>query len=180
MRQTMESNSRMQNIPPEQRERIIEQQTKFVSVGGYAGAAVGTPIYLLAMAGVLLFLFKIILGAVLSFKQVFAVAAYASLTGVVGTAVAIVVLLLKNPDDFNLQNPTAFNVGAYLDPLSNPAWLVSAATSIDLFSIWTVLLLATGLSVAARRLPFSRAVFGVALPWVIWIALKSGWAAMFS
>ena len=54
---------------------------------------------------------------------------------------SMVVLFLKDPDEFNLQNPLMFNVGGYLDA-NAPAALRSLGSSIDLFSIWIIVLLA--------------------------------------
>ncbi len=179
MRQTIESNSRTQNLPAEQRERLIEQQTAVASKLGYVGAIVGTPIYLLAAAGVLLFIFRLILGAQLTFRQVFAVTAYSALTGVVASLLALLVMFLKPAEDFNLQNPLAFNVGAYLDPQTTGKFAHSLATSVDAFSIWTILLLATGLAVAAPKLTWSKALVGVAVPWLVLILVKGVWVGMF-
>jgi len=180
MRQTIESSPRTQSLTAEQRERIIQQQVRFGSVFGYAGAAVGVAVSSLVVAGLLTLVFVTLLGAELRFRQVFAVTCYASLPGVFATGLAIVMLFLKHPDDFDLRNPTAFNIGAYLDPQATAKWLYSVATSIDLFTIWTLLLLSFGLSVAARRLSFSRSLGVVGMLWVVWVLLKMGWAAIFS
>jgi hypothetical protein len=180
MRQTLESSPRAQNLTAEQREQAIALQTKIASIGGYVGPAVAIPVYMLVVAGVMLLVFNTMLGAKLAFRQVFGVTCYSSLTGVVGTALAILVMFLKNPEDFDLRNPTAFNVGAFLDPLTTSKWLHSMATSLDLFSIWTILLLATGLSVAAPKVSWSKALIAVIVPWILWIVLKSLWASIFS
>lgn len=180
MRQTLESNPRTQNLSAEQREQAIAMQTKIASIFGYVGAAVGVPIYTLAVAGVMLFVFNTMLGAALTFRKVFGITCYSALTGVVGTALAILVMFLKNPEDFDLRNPTAFNVGAFLDPQTTPKFLHSVGTSLDLFSIWTILLLATGLSVAGRKVSWSKALIAVIVPWILWIVLKSLGADIFS
>jgi hypothetical protein len=120
------------------------------------------------------------IGAPLQFKQMFAISAYAMLPGLLFTILAIVVMFLKNPEDFNLQNPLFFNIGAAMEPPPNTGkFLYSLASSIDLFTFWTILLLATGISVAARKVPFSKAVIAVATPWIIWVLVKSAWAGAF-
>ncbi len=179
MRQTMENNPRVQNLPAQDRERLIERQTRVVANFSYVGAALGTVVYVLAAAAVLLFVFKLVLGAALNFRQVFAITSYAFLPGVIGGLVALLVMFLKSPDDFNLQRPTVFNVGAFLDPQATSRALLVFATSIDLFTIWTILLLATGLSVASRRLSWGKSLAGVAIPWLVWVGIKSVWAGMF-
>ena len=89
-------------------------------------------------------------------------------------------MLLKEPRDVNIQNPVASNLGAFLDPNSVPAWLVSVGNSVDLFSLASLLLLATGFSAAARKLPWSKALRWVVLTWVFWLVVKGGGAWVFS
>jgi hypothetical protein len=179
MEQTFDSNPRTQNMPADQRARAVEQAVRIVSITSYAGAIVGTPVMVAVEAGVLLLIFNFFLGAHLRFKQVFGVTSYALLPMLVSTVLALVVMLLKNPDDFNLRNPLAFNVGAFLDPQSTAKWLVSLGASLDLFSIWVVILLAIGLAAAAPRLSFSKALTGVMTPWLVLVVLKSAWAGAF-
>jgi hypothetical protein len=88
-------------------------------------------------------------------------------------------MFLTEPDDFDLRNPVALNLGFFLDPQSSPKWLVSLGTSLDLMSFWTMALLATGFSVAGRNLSWSKAFAGVVMPWLILVLLKVGWTAMF-
>lgn len=179
VRQNIESSPRTQNMPAEQREQAIAMQMKFVPILGWIGAVVGSPIYALAVAGVMLLVFNTMLAAELTFRKVFGITCYSSLTGVVGAALAILVMFLKNPEDFNLRNPTAFNLGAFLDPQTTPKWLQAAGTSLDLFSIWTVLLLATGLSVTGRKVSWGNALAAVIGPWIVWIVVKSLLATLF-
>jgi hypothetical protein len=179
MRKTLENNSRMQQLDPQKREDIIQQQTKLAPIFGYAGGALGVPIYALAIAGAVLVMCKM-MGASLNFKQMFAISSYAMLPGLIFTALAIVVMFLKNPDDFNLQNPLFFNVGAFMEPPPNTGkFLYGVASSLDLFSFWTMALLATGITAAERKFPFSKALVAVVTPWVVWVLAKSAWAGMF-
>jgi hypothetical protein len=179
MEQTMEKNAEMRDLPADQREMRIDAGTKFAPIFGYAGGVIGIPVVALAMAGVLLVACKM-MGASLQFKQMFAISSYALLPGLISTILAIVVMFLKNPDDFNLQNPLFFNIGAFFEPPPTTAkFLYSVASSIDLFTFWTILLLATGISVAARKVPFSKAAVAVVSSWVIWVLVKSAWASKF-
>jgi hypothetical protein len=41
-----------------------------------------------------------------------------------------------------------------------------------------ILLLAVGISVAARKISFTKAVILVAAPWLIWVLISSGLAGM--
>jgi len=122
-----------------------------------------------------------LLSAGLRFKQVFAVVCYSSLTGLVTAALTIVVLFLKNPDELNVQNPLAFNPAAFMDPNQGSKFLYSLATSLDLFSFWTILLMAVGLKAASgKKLSFGSALFAVVLPWAVYVLGKSAWAGFMS
>ena len=53
IRQTMENNPRIQNLPAEQREQQIQTGAKIAPIFGYVGSVVGIPIYALATLDVL-------------------------------------------------------------------------------------------------------------------------------
>ena len=114
VRHGMEASSRAQQMTPEQREQGVAMGVKVASIMGYVGI-IFVPVVYVIMAAVLL-LMGAILSAGVRFKQVFAVVCYASLTTLVSSALTIVVLFLKNPDEINVQNMLAFNPGAFMDP----------------------------------------------------------------
>jgi hypothetical protein len=64
-------------------------------------------------------------------------------------------------------------------PPNSGKFIYSLATSVDLFTIWTILLLAAGISAAARKAPFSKALILVVAPWIIWVLAASAVAGMF-
>jgi hypothetical protein len=88
--------------------------------------------------------------------------------------------MLKDPDQFDLQNPSPTNIAAFLDVTSTPKWEYSLATSIDVFTFWVLVLLATGLSVASRKISWATSLTWVVGSWGLWVALKVGLAAAFS
>jgi hypothetical protein len=179
MRQQIESSSRTQQLSAEQKEQAIALQVKLGPVFGYGGVIIGTPLVYLICAGVLLGIVAGIMSAPVKFKQVFSVMCFSAVPSIIGAVLAMVVMFLKNPNDFDLQNPTMFNLGAFLDPDKSSKFLYSVAGSFDLFVIWTILLIAIGLRAAAgkKQLSFGGALFSVVLPWGVYVlgraALKS-------
>jgi hypothetical protein len=122
-----------------------------------------------------------LMSAGVKFKQVFAIVCYAGLPLVLKHALAIVVMFLKSPDEFNLLNPLAFNPAAFMDPINTAKFLYTMAMSLDLFTIWGILLTATGLKAAAgKRLSFGGALFAVVLPWAVLVLIGATLAGMFS
>ncbi|MGC8793774.1 MAG: YIP1 family protein [Bryobacteraceae bacterium] len=173
LERALESNPRTESLTAEQRHRIIEQQMPLVTVVSYAGAVVGTVVTTLVAAGALLFAANFLGSTELAFRPMFAVTCYAFLPNALAGLLGILMMFLKHPEDFDLENPTAFNVGAYLDPAATPKWLVAVASSIDLFSIWVILLLALGISTAARKTSYGRALATVVGLWATWVVLKA-------
>lgn len=183
LRQQMENstNSRVAQLTPEQKEQAVAMQAKFAPIFGVVGIVVGIPLYYTVGSAVLLGIVAGIMSAPVKFKQVFAVMAYSSLPGVVSSILTLVVMLLKNPDQFNLQNPLAFNPAAFMDPQSTPKFLYSLGSAMDLFSFWAIFLIATGLKAAAgKKLSFSGALFSVILPWAVFVLGRAALAGVFS
>jgi hypothetical protein len=179
VRQGMESSPRTQQLSPEQREQAVQTGARFAPVFGYVVALIGTPVGIALIAAVLMLTARMF-GARLTYQQMFAITTYSSLTGIVFVALGIVVMYLKNPDDFNMQNPLAFNLGAFFDPQTSPKALVSLAGSLDLFSFWRMALIAVGISAGTPKVSFGKAFAAVLLPWAVLVAVKVGWVAMFS
>ena len=132
------------------------------------------------IAALFMLVFKTLGGADLTFKQSFSITYYSFLPNALATILAIIVMFFVNPADFDLRNPVALNVGWFLNAETTPKWLQAMASSIDLFSIWIMLLLALGFSTAARKLKYSKALTLVVSLWVVFVVLKTGWTAMFS
>lgn len=181
IRHQTETSSRASQLTPEQRETQIQMGMKFAPVFGYVGVAIGIPLTLLIWAAVLLGIVKGIMSVPIRFKQVFAILSYAGLPGVIFMILAIAVMFLKSPDDFNLQNPLVFNPAAFLDPATTSKFAYSFLSSLDLFRIWTMVLIAIGLKTAGgRQLSMAGAMTAVFLPWLIWTLCAASLAGMFS
>jgi len=179
IRQQDEASAQMRNMAAEQREQTVAMQMKLAPAIGYAGGLVGAPVFSIIVAAVLLGI-TAIMSAGLRFKQVFSVVVWAGLPRAISSILAIVVMFLKNPDEFNMKNPTAFNVGAFLDPNNVSKFVYTLATSLDLFTIWTLLLLATGLKAAAgKKLTFAGALVAVVAPWAVVVLVMAALAGIF-
>jgi hypothetical protein len=168
IRQTLSNNPRMADLPAEQREKAIATGTKIASIGGWIGAILGAPFSVLIIAGVLTGLFNGLLGTELKFAKMFAITAYALVVRALLAALLILLAYLKPPEEFNIQ-VSPFSPAAYMNRLENPKWLMSLAGSLDLFTIWSVILLAIGFSVAARKLSFAKSLTAIAIPWLLWV-----------
>jgi hypothetical protein len=178
VRQQVESSSRAQQLPAEQREQQIAMGVKIASAMAYVGSIVFVPILFVIVAGVLLGIASM-MSAGVKFKQVLSVVSWGWLPNLIKTLIMIVVIYLKNPDEFNMKNPLAFNLGAFLEPDKPSKFLYSIASSLDLFTIWAILLIAVGLKAAAgKKLSFAGAVVAVVLPWAIFVLAAAAFAGV--
>ena len=171
---------RMQQMTPEQRENLLNTQIKFASVIGYVGIIVGTPVVSLIIAAIFLGILNGISGAGLDFKTSFGVITHSYMPGLIGALLGILILYIKPPDQIDLQNLVASNVGAVLKS-DTPKWLVSLGTSIDVFSFWIIGLMAFGYSVVRpKKISLSTGLTWIIALWAVYVLCKVGLAAMFS
>jgi hypothetical protein len=97
-------------------------------------------------------------GGEATFGRMFAVWMYGTLPlAIKGLLGALVLFAGMSPEQFNLQNAAGTNVGYYLPSDMNKG-LITLASSIDIFTIWTVVLLIIGCSIVARISRVSAAI----------------------
>ncbi|MGA7237347.1 MAG: YIP1 family protein [Bryobacteraceae bacterium] len=176
--QQMANNPQIQQLAPDQKAQALERGMKITTIIGYC-IPILIPVSYLVMALVLWAIVSGILSAPVRFGQVFAIVTYAQLPSLLMSILAVIVLQLKGPADFNVQNPLMFNPGAFMDPQSSPKFIYSIASSLDLFTIWVLLLVATGLKAAGgKRISFGGALFAVMLPWAVIVLGKAALAGL--
>ena len=91
----------------------------------------------------------------------------------------LVMIFLGDVERFNPQNPAPTNLGFFLNPLETAKSLYTLASSIDVFTIWFLVLLGIGFSTATGRKVKSSSIIGCyAGLWIIWILIKLGLALM--
>lgn len=169
---------RLDRLPPDQREKAMEQQTGFWKVFSYVGPVVGLLFYLI-IAAVLFATFKFAASADIRFKTMYALVIFAWLPAVLVYVLAIVSLLAGvSSDGFLIQNPAATNLGALVDPTSSPA-IYALLSSVDIFTFWSLALMAIGVTCISKVK--RGTAFAVVFGWFgFWVLIKIGLAAMSS
>jgi hypothetical protein len=167
---------RLDKLSPEDRARQMETIVKFNRIVSYCSPVI-VLVFLIIVASVLLATFNFGLGTELTFNQCVAVTMYTSLTAIIKALLAILVIFMGVTESFTFQNPIASNLGGLVDPSSH--FLYSLLTSIDIFTIWTLLLAGIAFSCLTRvkRGTCMAVVFGW---WVVFILAASGLGAAFS
>ncbi len=177
LRKQFERSPRTADLPAERREELIERAMPFVRYSMYLGALLILPITVLAISGTLLAMANFFLGAEARFAAMLAVTAHGLLPGCVAALLGIIILFLKDPAEVDVQNIVMANLSPLFDPVSHKV-LYRPGSSLDLFSLWQVALLATGVA-AAARLSFRKGLVAVGVPWVLWVLGVAGWTAIF-
>jgi hypothetical protein len=169
---------RMEQIPPDQKPRVMAQQLVVTKVISYCFPIFG--IVMLAVVALVLWgTFSFGAGKEVGFGRAMAIVVYSSLPAVIKSLLATLMLWIKVPEDFFIQNAIGTNIGHYLDFNETPRFLYSIATSLDLFMIWTLVLTAIGFSVVAKvKTGTANAiVFGW---WIAVTLIGAGLAAAFA
>jgi hypothetical protein len=179
MKAQIDASPRADQIPADRKAEIIEAQAKTLPIFAWLGPFVFTPLTVLILGGIFLFVYRFFYGADVSFKQSITVLCWTmGAVGVVTVPLLLAVLAMKGDWNINPQEALQANLTLFLDKGSAARPLWSFASSIDLFSAWMAFLLATGFGAAAKRTA-GWAAAGVLLPWGLWILVKVGFSMLF-
>lgn len=132
----------------------------------------------LVISGVLLFLANVVMGASITFKNALAAVTYGTLPSLLRTGLSILVMYLKPPEEFDLRNPLMVNAAVFLPP-DSAVWMQTLGASFDLFTFWTMILIAIGLAAASKRMSAGKAFGMILFPWALIVILQVGAAAAF-
>jgi len=201
IRMSIEQSGRASSMSAEQMQQAVQQGGKVGAIFAHVAGLLGTPIVVLIVAALGILILVPIFGAQANFRTIFSAVCYANLVGIIGAVMALAMILLGDPERFNPQNFIPTNVGFFLNPAETSKSLYSFAASIDILTVWYLILVAMGLSAASDpKLKPAETTAGVGKPgtpsvkarkvntlpillcyvglWVIWILLKMGWSAL--
>lgn len=172
------SEERLAQATPEQRETSNK-----ISVGFTEAAFVANPVFVMAgvaaMSLVIWGTINFAFGGRATFGGIFAMWMYATLPSIIKSLLGIITILAgMAPESFNIKNMAPTNLGAFLDPIETNKALYAVASSLDVVTIWTLILLGMGTSIIAgvKRSSGYIAVFGW---WAIVVLVGAGVAAVF-
>ena len=167
-------------MTPDQREQMLATQTKYASIFGYVGAVLGAFIGALVVAAILLAAFNLMSGGGINFVTSLGIVTHSWVPGIIGGLLGILVIFLKDPSTVDIQHLVATNAGAFLSD-DAPKWQESLLSSLDIFTFWTMILMAIGYSAAnPKKISFGKALVTIGVVWAIYVACKVGFASAFS
>lgn len=172
----LSKNARTDQMPQDQKDRIIEKQMQFAPKLAFAFGLIGTVVIIFVITLVYWGAFNLFNGAGLNFKQAFGISNHAFVPLIISSLLAIVILLIKPRGEVDPEHFLASNLAAFL-PDPSPHWLEVLGQSLELFWIWSLALVAVGFSAAnPKKIKPAGAfltVFGI---WGIWVCAKVAWA----
>jgi len=180
MSQQIEKNPQAAQLSAEQKEQRIEGGAKISPVFTYVFGTLG-PILLVLIVGLLMWgAYSLLGGITTNFSTSMGITAHACLTGLISSPLFILILYLKPPGTVDLENPVAANLAAIL-PEDSAKWLVALCKSIDVFSIWTLILLSIGFAtVNPKKLKGAKPYTIAFTVWAVFVLCRVGWAFIFS
>jgi hypothetical protein len=111
----------------------------------FGGMLVALPLILVLWAALFYFVFSLLLSGRADFRSVFAVTTYASLIGIVSALVRVPLMFARQDLEVTLSP------AALLDRPVPPTFLYSFLQGLDVFSIWSWLVVGFGLSILYRK-----------------------------
>jgi hypothetical protein len=170
----------MEQMSADQRERMIDQRAKAAPFFGYGFAVVVPFLIPVVIGAIFLGVFNLASGANTNFKTSLGIVSYAFLPWVIHGLLTILIIFLKDPSTVDVQNVVASNAGVFLSDEA-PKWLGALLGSLDIFTFWTMALMAMGYSVTnPKKISVGKAFGMIFAVWFLWVLVKVGLAAAFS
>ena len=168
---------RIEQLPPDQKAGAIKLGGNITRYFSYSSPLL-TIVFIGVIAAVLMATFNFGLGTQVKFMQAMAISMYAFLPSILKSLIATVLVGVGAAEGFTFQNPVASNLGGLVDPNSSH-FLYALLTSIDIFTIWTLILTGIGYSCITRvkRGTCMGVVFGW---WIVMALVGAGFGALFA
>ena len=168
------------NQAPEEQRATSLKFTQYAMEGAFAASPVLVLFFAAVVSLVMWGTINFVFGGKATFPEIFAVWMYAGLPGIIKALLGTIVIFSGlAPESFNLTNFAPTSVGAFLNPTDTNAALYKLATSLDITTIWFLVLLGMGIATVAgvKRSSGYIAVFGW---WALVVLVGVGWTAAFS
>jgi hypothetical protein len=178
IRHKAEENARFAQMSEEQKDQAVAGQVKFWTNFSYGVGVVAVPVSTLIFALIYFGAFNLFRGAGVRYGQAFAITTHAFLPTAISSILALIILPLKSYGDVDPENVVATSLKAYL-PESAPKPLLALGSSLELFFIWCLVLVAIGFAAANPKKVKLGASFGIVFGlWAVWVLAKVAWAAI--
>jgi hypothetical protein len=180
MSQQIEKSPRAAQLSAEQKEQQIAGGAKITPIVVEVIGVVAPILAVLIIGLVMWGAYSLLGGISTNFGTVMGITAHAFLTGLVSSPLFLLIIYLKPAENIDVDNPMATNLAALL-PSESAKWLVALCKSIDVFTFWTLILLAIGFAaVNPKKLKGAKSFIIAFSMWAVYVVCRVGWAFIFS
>jgi hypothetical protein len=159
----------MEKLTPEQRAQAMQRGVLFGKIFSY-GFPASAMVQFLILAGIMMLIVNFGLGGSVGYGRSLAVTVYGFLPSVLKSLLMALMLFSGkvDPDNFNIQNPVATNLGFFVNDAEHHALFV-LGTFIDVFNLWVCILLGLGFACVTKvkRGTAIGAILGIYLAWAL-------------
>ena len=179
----MQNMSESQKARLEQAPKNVQDQQRGMIKGSVKYVAFAFPLVMLILAAIFaaifMALFNFGMGAEIGFKEAYAVVIYGSLPRLVQSLLAIaIVWLIRDPDNFNFENPVPTNPAVLVDSVAHPG-LYRLLASFDIIAIWMCVVLGIGFAcVSNSKVKRGPAITAILVLYFLWSFAAAGLKAM--
>jgi hypothetical protein len=164
-------------LPADQQAKQLQISSKIIAGFGY-----GSPVLILFFSLIstvaLWATFKVGTAAETTFGQAYAIVMYAALPGIIGAILGIISLFAgMNREGFDINNPVGTNLAYYLDPDTTGKFVRGMASSLDVITLWSIVLMGIGFS-CTSKVKRSTAIMIVAGWFLFYKLVMSGLATL--
>lgn len=179
--QQIEKSPRSAQLTPEQKQQQIEMGSKYAPIASFVFGTVIPVLAVLVIALVYMGAYNLMAGAGANFKTSLSIIAHSLIpASIVGTVLFVTVLFLKPVGMFDLDNPVATNLAAFL-PDESAKWLVALCKNIDLLELWKILLISIGFAAVNPRKLKGGKPFTIAISvFLVYVLIRVGFAFILS
>jgi hypothetical protein len=177
-RNMLENSKTIQQLDPSQQQLAYSRTAVGLKIGEYA-APIFILIYVLVIAAVLMATFNFMMDAQVSFSQSMAIVMYGWLPGILSAILAMFALAFGDAEGFRMDNPIGTNPAHFMDPATTSKFVYTMLTSVDLISIWMIVLIGLGFALnAKKKISTGSAITTVAVWYFIVKLCGAGLAAL--
>ena len=183
VRNQIESNPKIADqLGPEKINAMVQaaENSQGRKIITYLAGVIAIPLILAVIAGITYGALSAT-GAITTFSATFGASAWATYAVMVVTAIgsAIFLSLTKDFSGVDPRGMIMLNAGAFLDKSTTSPVVRALAGGIDLVQFWSMFLQIVGLKRLSQQVSTGQAVGVVVTLYLLFVACKAGWAAMF-
>jgi hypothetical protein len=167
----LERSGRAEQMTEAQLDRAADISGKIGRYMMIVGPILGTPIAFLIVAGLLHLIFSLFQGDT-TFKKVFSIVAHSYVPGIFASIIGILLLLTRKVNEIPIEELVKSNLSILFVQGETSKFLWNLSQSIDLFSIWAVVLLGIGMAAISKLKQRTSYIIVFSL-WIVWVLINA-------